>query len=267
MLSASIDIAHPSGIRSLPQIKSMVSFTDIALGAARKAQDERGRRFVDFNSSVEGSAMARLKKMYGGLLNLPMTSDDAWIEYGQAVPMIWHAAIAGDGLNIQFLLNSTTQHTALAEILEEAVRAMSEEARDLAMPIWTSRYMELLASKSLSDKSRAALTWELNDFFLHKIHFPLKDSGPGGVDRPDAYLLRASASATRLQMVESEEVAFANGSNRAAVGHLLPGGLVTTSQLTALGQVEMESAVAMAVRMRMKAQDGIASVMRLRGGG
>ena len=67
----------------------------------------------------------------------------------------------------------------------------------------------------------AALTWELNDFFLHKIHFPLKDSGPGGVDRPDANLLRAPASATRLQMVESEEVAFANGSNWAAVGHLL----------------------------------------------
>ena len=210
--------------------------------------------------------MARLKKFLGGLLNLSMASDDAWIKYGRVVSMIWHAAIAGDGLNVQFLLNST-KVTALAEILEEAVLAMSEEARDLAMPEWISRYTELLASKSLSDKSRAALTWVLNDFFLHKIHFPLKDSGPGGVDQPDANLLRSSASATRLQMVQSEEVAFANGSNRAAVGHLLPGGLVTTSQLTALGQVEMESAVAMAVRMRMKAQDGIASVMRLRGGG
>jgi hypothetical protein len=212
--------------------------------------------------------MARLKKILGGLLNLSMVSDDAWIKYGRAVSIILHAAIAGDGLNIQFLLNYTND-TALAEILEEAVLAMSEEARDLAMPAWTKHRTVLLASKSLGDKSRADLTWELNEFFLHKIHFPLKDSGPGGVDRPDANLLRAPASATRLQMVESEEFAFANGSNRAAVGHLLghTGGLVTTSQLTALGQVEMESAVALAVRMRMEAQDGIASVMRLRGGG
>ena len=150
--------------------------------------------------------MARLKKILGGLLNLSMVSDDAWIKYGRVVSMIWHAAIAGDGLNIQFLLNST-KDTALAEILEEAVLAMSEEARDLAMPEWTTHCTELLASKSLSDKSRAALTWELNDFFLHKIHFPLKDSGPGGVDRPDANLLRAPASATRLQMVESDEFA------------------------------------------------------------
>ena len=133
--------------------------------------------------------MARLKKILGGLLNLSMVSDDAWIKYGRVVSMIWHAAIAGDGLNIQFLLNST-KDTALAEILEEAVLAMSEEARDLAMPEWTSRYTELLASKSLSDKSRAALTWELNDFFLHKIHFPLKDSGPGGVDLPGTNFLR-----------------------------------------------------------------------------
>ena len=68
-------------------------------------------------------------------------------------------------------------------------------------------------------------------------------------------------------MVESEvrwlEVECAD------VGHLLghTGGLVTESQLTALGQAEMESAVAMAVRRRTEAQDEIASTMRLRGGG
>ena len=54
--------------------------------------------------------MARLKKILGGLLNLTMVGDDAWITYGQASAVIWHAAIAGDGLNRSSSC-STTQET------------------------------------------------------------------------------------------------------------------------------------------------------------
>ena len=131
--------------------------------------------------------MARLKKILGGQLNLSMVGDDAWITYGRALSVIWHAAIAGDGLDqVQFLLNSP-KDTALAKILEEAVLAVGEEARDLTMPEWTRHCTELLASKSLSDRYRAALTLGVNDFFHNEIwtpYFPPAGSGPGGVDLP-----------------------------------------------------------------------------------
>ena len=65
--------------------------------------------------------MARLKKIIGGLLNLSMVGDDAWITYGRAMSVIMHAAIAGDGLDqVPFLLNSP-KDSALARILEVAV--------------------------------------------------------------------------------------------------------------------------------------------------
>ena len=78
--------------------------------------------------------MARLKKMLGGLLNLTMVGDDAWITYGQASSAILHAAVAEDGLDkVPFLLNHPGDN-ALAKRLEEALLAVGEEARDPPMP-------------------------------------------------------------------------------------------------------------------------------------
>ena len=95
--------------------------------------------------------MARLKKIIGGLLNLSTAGDDAWITYGRALSVILHAAIAGEGLDqVPFLLNSPKDN-ALARILEEALLALGEEARDLMMTEWTRHCAELLGSKSLSD--------------------------------------------------------------------------------------------------------------------
>ena len=53
----------------------MMSFTNSSNtcdGAARNARDEHGLWLVGYNASVEGSPMARLKKIIGGLLNLSM---------------------------------------------------------------------------------------------------------------------------------------------------------------------------------------------------
>ena len=86
--------------------------------------------------------------------------------------VIMHAALAGDGLDqVPFLLNSP-KDTALARILEEAVLAVSEDARDLSMPEWAKHCAELLASKSLCAKAKAALTLGVNDLFHHETWAP-----------------------------------------------------------------------------------------------
>jgi len=175
--------------------------------------------------------MARLKKILGGLLNLSTAGDDAWITYGRALSVILHAARAGDGLDqVPFMINSPKDY-ALARILEEALLAVGEDARDLSLPEWAKHCAELLANKSLSDRSRAALTLGMNDFFRHETwtsYFPPAGSGPGGVDLPGTKFMRAHASAALLQMVWSEEFAFANGSSLAAVSRLFgyTGGLI-----------------------------------------
>jgi hypothetical protein len=84
----------------------------------------------------------------------------------------------------------------------------------------------------------------MNDFFRHETwtsYFPPAGSGPGGVDLPGTKFMRAHASAALLQMVWSGEFAFANGVSLAAVGRLFgyTGGLITTSQRTAMSQADM----------------------------
>ena len=113
-----------------------------------------------------------MKLVLGELLNLSTVGDDAWITYDRAVSVIMHAAIAEDGLDqVPFLLNSPTD-TALARILEEALLALGEEARDLTMTEWIRHCAELLGSKSLSVRAKAALTLEVNDFFHHETWTP-----------------------------------------------------------------------------------------------
>ena len=152
-------------------------------GADRDARGDHDLWFVGYGSSVVGSPVARMKLVLGELLNLSTVGDDAWITYGRAMSVIMHAALAGDGLDqVPFLLNSP-KDTALARILEEAVLAVNEDAHDLSMPEWAKHCAELLASKSLGDRAKTALTLGVNDFFHHETwapYLPPAGSGPGG---------------------------------------------------------------------------------------
>ena len=154
----------------------MLSFTNSSNtydGVDRDARGDHDLWLYGYNLSVEGSPLARLKKTLGGMMNLATVGDDAWISFGRALSVILHAAIAGKGLDqVPFLLNSPTD-TALARILEEALLALGEEARDLTMTEWIRHCAELLGSKSLSDRSKAALTLEVNDFFHHETWTPI----------------------------------------------------------------------------------------------
>ena len=119
--------------------------------------------------------------------------------------------------------------------------AVDEDAHDLSMPEWAKHCAELLASKSLSDRAKTALTLGVNDFFHHETwapNFPPTGLGPGGADLPGTVYLRAPASQALLQLVWSGDFAFASGGSLAAVGHLFgyTGGLITKSQRTAMGQ-------------------------------
>ena len=153
----------------------MLSFTNPSNtydGADRDARGDHDLWFVGYGSSVVGSPISRMKLVLGELLNLSTVGDDAWTTYGRAMSVIMHAALAGDGLDqVPFLLNSP-KDTALARILEEAVLAVSEDARDLSMPEWAKHCAELLASKSLCAKAKAALTLGVNDLFHHETWAP-----------------------------------------------------------------------------------------------
>ena len=103
-------------------------------GADKASRSNQDLWIFGYDSNVEGSAVARLEKILGGLLNLTMVGDEAWITYGQASAAILHAAVAEDGLDkVPFLLNHPGSN-ALAVRLEEALLAVGEEARDPPMP-------------------------------------------------------------------------------------------------------------------------------------
>ena len=183
----------------------MLSFTNSSNtydGADGDARGDHDLWLYGYNLSVEGSPLGRLKKTLGGMMNLATVGDDAWISFGRALSVILHAAIAGEGLDqVPFLLNSSKDN-ALARILEEGVSilpqalfALGEEARDLTMTEWIRHCAELLGSKSLSDRSKAALTLEVNGFFHHETwtpYFPPGGTGPGGL------ICQAQASYARL---------------------------------------------------------------------
>ena len=166
------------------------------------------------------------------------------VRTGHVRSVIMHAAVAGDRLDqVPFLLNSP-KDTVLARILEEAVLSVDEDAHDLSMPEWAKHCAELLASKSLSDRAKTALTLGVNDFFHHETwapNFPPTGLGPGGADLPGTVYLRAPASQALLQLVWSGDFAFASGGSLAAVGRLFGyrGGLITTTQRTAMSQADV----------------------------
>ena len=135
----------------------MLSFTNSADtydGADREARRNHDLWFTGYNTSVESSPVFRMKQVIGELFSLTSAGDDAWTTYGRVMSLVMHAALTGDGLDaVPFLLNSP-KDTALARILEEAVLAVDENARDLTMPEWTKHCAELLASTSLSVRAK-----------------------------------------------------------------------------------------------------------------
>ena len=141
-----INLARPSRIRSLPQIKSMFSFTNPSNhydGADRESRADHDLWLLGYGSCVAGSPLARMKEVIGDLLCPTMAGDDAYMTYGRGLSVVLHAAIPGDGLDqVPFLLNSP-KDTALARILEEAVMAVDEEARDMTMPEWAKHCADL----------------------------------------------------------------------------------------------------------------------------
>ena len=86
--------------------------------------------------------------------------------------MVLHAALPGDGLDaVPFLLNSP-KDTALARILEEAVLGVNKETSGMTMPEWAKHCADLRQSKSLSARSKQALTLGVNNFFHHETWVP-----------------------------------------------------------------------------------------------
>ena len=167
-VTASIDIARPSRIRSLPQIKSMLSFTHPSTdydGADRASRAEHDLWFLGYGSCVVGSPQARKKEVIGDLICPTVAGDDAYVTYGCCLAVVLHAAVPGDGLDlVPFLLNSP-KDTALARILEEAVLGVNEDASGLSMPEWVKHCADLRKGKSLSARSKHALTLGVDDFF------------------------------------------------------------------------------------------------------
>ena len=152
--------------------------------------------------------------------------------------VVLHAAVPGDGLNsVPFLLNSS-KDTALARILEEAVLGVKEEASDLSMPEWAKHCADLRASKSLSARSKNALTLGVNDFFHHETWVPAHPthgSGPGGRDQPPTLFMCEPASLAMLNLTWSGDFAFVSGDSLAPTARLFgyTGGFITTTQRTA----------------------------------
>ena len=102
------DLARQSKHSFAPTIsKAMLAVTNLSnthVGADKASRSNQDLWICGYDSSVEGSAVARLEKIIGGLRNLTMVDEEAWNTYGQASAAILQ--IAEDGLDkVPFLFN------------------------------------------------------------------------------------------------------------------------------------------------------------------
>ena len=58
---------------------SVAKLTSTLVGADMASRSNQDRWICGYDSSKEGSAVARLEKILGGLRNLTMVGDEAWI--------------------------------------------------------------------------------------------------------------------------------------------------------------------------------------------
>ena len=146
------DLARQSKHSFAPTIsKAMLSVTNLSNthgGADKASRSNQDLWICGYDSSVEGSAMARLEKIIGGLRNLTMVDEEAWNTYSQASAAILQTA--EDGLDkVPFLFNHPGSN-ALALKLEEAVLAMGEGARETPMSEWHGRGIAVADDGSLA---------------------------------------------------------------------------------------------------------------------
>jgi hypothetical protein len=146
------DLARQSKHSFAPTIsKAMLSVTNLSNthgGADKASRSNQDLWICGYDSSVEGSAMARLQKIIGGLRNLTMVDEEAWNTYSQASAAILQTA--EDRLdNVPFLFNHPGSN-ALALKLEEAVLAMGEGVRDTPMSEWHGRGIAIADDGSLA---------------------------------------------------------------------------------------------------------------------
>jgi hypothetical protein len=169
-----------------------------------------------------------------------VAGDDAYVTYGHCLAVVLHALEA-----VPFLLNSP-KDTALARISVGggSTVGVKEDARGLSMPEWAKHCADLRKSKSLSARSKHALTLGVNDFFHHETWVPdysAVGTGPAGVDLPPTEFLREPASLAILHLTWAGDLAFASGDSLAPTARLFgyTGGLITCAQRTAMGQADL----------------------------
>jgi hypothetical protein len=90
------DLARQSKHSFAPTIsKAMLAVTNISsthVGADKASRINQNRWIYGYDSSVEGSAMASLEKILGGLRNLKLVDEEAWNKYDQTSTTILQTA-------------------------------------------------------------------------------------------------------------------------------------------------------------------------------
>ena len=109
----------------------------------------RSNWIVGYETGAEGSKVTRLKKILWGLRNLTMVGDDAWNNYIRSSAVIMQNAITEDVLASAPSELYIQEDNALAEV-EEAWRAVGEEARDPAAPDWPGQDVAVANDGSLA---------------------------------------------------------------------------------------------------------------------
>ena len=149
--TTSISLVSPNNSFAPTISKAMLAVTNLSsthVGADKASRINQNRWIYGYDSSVEGSAVARLEKILGGLRNLKMVDEEAWNKYGQTSTTILQTA--EDGLDeVPFMFNHPGSN-ALALRLEEAVLAVGEEARETPMSKWHGRGIAVADDGSLA---------------------------------------------------------------------------------------------------------------------
>ena len=138
--TTSISLVSPNNSFAPTISKAMLAVTNLSstlVGADKAARGNQDRWICGYDSSKEGSAVARLEKILGGLRNLKMVDGEPWSKYGQTSTTILQAAEDGPD-EVPFMFNHPGGN-ALALKLEEAVLAVSEGPRTTPMSRWRGR--------------------------------------------------------------------------------------------------------------------------------
>ena len=93
--TTSISLVSPNNSFAPTISKAMLSvakLTSTLVGADMASRSNQDRWTCGYDSSKEGSAVARLEKILGGLRNLKMVNEEPWNKYGRTSMTILQAA-------------------------------------------------------------------------------------------------------------------------------------------------------------------------------